>query len=94
MAWIDLQVVPVHYLRYRSARMPLHQCLEQLDYYNQTHPHFEFFLVSPHRQGTCEKWLDRPESLPMPDRTWFAWKTWADFLRVRGRGWAARGVFE
>ncbi|KPC73916.1 hypothetical protein ADL26_12820 [Thermoactinomyces vulgaris] len=40
---IDLWVVPVYHLRNRIARMPLHQCLEQLDYYNQTHRHFEFF---------------------------------------------------
>jgi hypothetical protein len=67
VAWIDLQVVPVHYLRYRSARMPLHQCLEQLDYYNQTHPHFEFFWF-PHTDRVHVKngWIGRSHSRCQP----------------------------
>lgn len=66
---VTLRVLPRYRLHYRSRRMPLMECLNQLDRYRREHRHFEFYWF-PHTDRVQVKLMDETDQAASTGGLW------------------------
>lgn len=70
---VKLRVVPSYALRYISCKMPLSQCLDQLDLFKKENRHFEFYWF-PYTDITQVKLTNKTDEIPGTPSRWSYWK--------------------